>query len=336
MDAGRDDSLLAFDPGSPQYVTMPSRRTALRRLAASVSTAALAGSGLLPGAGPRRALAQETAAETSKSKICLFTKHLQGLSYDDIASLAAEAGVDGVEAPIRPKGHIEPERVPDELPKFIEALRKQGLELTILTSSINEASATQHAETVLRTAAQLGVKRYRMGYYRYDLEKPIWPQMEAIKPQLRDLIQLSQEAGIQPLYQNHSGRDFVGAPLWDIYGAMREYEAGQFSFAFDILHATVEGGLSWPLHLELASDYLGAAYFKDFRWVGRKLEMCPLGEGQVDPAYAEKLLAKGYEGPVALHVEYLKGDPKDPEVLKAFREAHLRDAAILKKWLGRA
>ena len=44
-------------------------------------------------------------AETPKpkNKICFFTKHLIGLGYDDIASLGAEMGVDGIEAPIRPK-----------------------------------------------------------------------------------------------------------------------------------------------------------------------------------------------------------------------------------------
>ena len=96
-------------------------------------------------------------AETpkSKNKICFFTKHLQGLSFDEIASLGAEAGYDGVESPIRPKGHIEPEKVVDELPKYVEALKKQNLELMIMTSGINEVSAEQRTEEILRTAAKL-------------------------------------------------------------------------------------------------------------------------------------------------------------------------------------
>lgn len=304
---------------------MPSRRTAIHAaLAATASTLA---------SGP---LARLAAADPQprKNKLCFFTKHLQGLSYDEIASLAAEAGVDGIEAPIRPKGHIEPEKVPDELPKFVEALRKQNLEMTILTSGITEASATQFTEKVLSTAAQLGVKRYRMGFIKYDLEKPIWPQLEAVKPQIKDLVEMSQAIGIQPLFQNHSGKDYMAAPVWDMYSIMKDYPEEQFSFAFDILHATVEGGLSWPLQFELVADHIGAAYFKDFQWKGRKMAVCPLGEGQVDPAYAGKLVAKGYEGPVSLHLEYLKGDPQDPAVLKEFRAAHTRDVATLKKWMN--
>jgi hypothetical protein len=33
-------------------------------------------------------------------------------------------------------------------------------------------------------------------------------------------------------------------------------------------------------------------------------------------------------------LEYLEGNPKDAAVLKGFREAHVRDFATLKGWLG--
>lgn len=286
------------------------------------------------------ALTSPLMADAPKKKgantFCYFTKHLQGLSYDEIASVSAEMGVDGIEAPIRPKGHIEPEKVVDELPKFVDALKKQGLEMTILTSGINEVSAEQRSEEILRTAAKLGVKRFRMSYYKYDLKKPIWEQLQAVRPKIKDLVALCAEIGIQPLFQNHSGKDYFGAPIWDMYSIMREYPAPQFSFCFDILHATCEGGKSWPLEFNLVKDHIGAAYFKDFKWDGRKLVTVPLGEGQVDPEYGAMLMKSGYGGPISLHLEYLHGDAKDPAVLKSFREAHARDLRLLKTWLGRA
>ena len=142
-------------------------------------------------------------AETPKpkNKICFFTKHLIGLGYDDIASLGAEMGVDGIEAPIRPKsGHITPEQVVDELPKFVEALKKQNLEMMIMTSGINEVSTEQRTEEVLRTAAKLGVKRFRMNYFKYDLKQPIWEQLQAIRPKIKDLVALCQEIGIDKVF----------------------------------------------------------------------------------------------------------------------------------------
>lgn len=274
------------------------------------------------------------AAPAARNEFCFFTKHLQGLSFDQIADIAAAMGVDGIEAPVRPGGHIEPERVEDELPKLVGELKKRGLNLTIMTSGINEVSATQRTEAVLRTAAALGVKRFRMLYYKYDLSQPIWPQLQSVRPKIKDLVQLCDEIGIQPLFQNHSGKTYFGAPIWDIYSIMREYRPEQFAFVFDILHATVEGGLSWPLEAALVREHRGAVYFKDFAWHGKKSETCPLGEGQVDRAFAEMLIKEKYTGPISLHVEYLKGDPNDGLTLKRFIAAQDRDFKTLKEWLA--
>jgi sugar phosphate isomerase/epimerase len=301
---------------------MPDRRTFLKN-------AALLG-------GSLAFSAPAMAAPAPKNKLCFFTKHLQGLSFAEIANMGAEIGLDGIEAPIRPKGHVEPEEVETKLPEFVEALKKQGLELTIMTSGINEVSKEQNTEKVLRTAAALGIKRYRMNYFKYDLNKPIWPQLQEIKPKIKDLVQLSSELGIQPLFQNHSGKDYVAAPIWDMYSIMQEYKPEQFSFVFDIMHATLEGGYAWQLNAKLTEQYWGGIYFKDFRWKDRKSEMCPLGEGQVNPEFAKILTKSGYSGPISLHVEYLKGDTKDAAYLKECREAHKRDLKVLKNWLGLA
>jgi sugar phosphate isomerase/epimerase len=296
---------------------------------AFLKQAALAGGSLLLAEAP----APAAAAAKRGNKLCFFTKHLQGLSYDDIASLAAELGVDGIEAPIRPAGHIEPEQVPDELPRFVEALKKQGVEITLMTSGINQVSAEQHTEKVLRSAAALGIKRFRMSYFKYDLKQPIWEQLQAVRPLVRDLVQLCDELGIQPVFQNHSGKDYFGAPLWDMYSIIREYRPEQIGFCFDILHATVEGGQAWPLHAALTADHWGAVYFKDFQWQGRKSVTCPLGEGQINPDFAKLLRERAYSGPISLHLEYLKGNPRDSATLREFRAAHLRDVKLLSEWM---
>ena len=244
--------------------------------------------------------------------------------------------MDGVEVPVRPKGHVLPERVEEDLPKLVEALKAHDQDLTLLTSGINEVSAEQHTESVLRTAAQLGVKQFRMLYYKYDLDQPIWAQLDEIRPKVKDLVQLCTEIGIQPLFQNHSGSNYVGAGIWDVYDLMRDYPVEQFAFAFDIRHASVEGGLSWPQEAALVREHMGAVYFKDYTWEGKKPVNCPLGEGQVSPDFAKGLAKQNYTGPVSLHLEYLEGDPTDAAVLAEFKAAHVRDLKVLKGWLGRA
>lgn len=296
-----------------------------------LTTTASAASALLLPQFPAAA----AASGNRKNTLCAFTKHLQGLSFDQIADIAASVGLDGIEAPVRSGGHVEPERIEEDLPKLVGALKKRGLELTILTSGVNQVSPEQFSEKVLRTAAALGVKRFRMLYFKYDLAKPILPQVEEWRPKIKDLVQLCSEIGIQPLLQNHSGKDYFGAPIWDAYSIMKDFKPAEFSFAFDIYHATVEGGLSWPLDLSLVGDHLGAVYFKDCKWVGRgKADGVPLGEGQASPEFAKMLIKRSFAGPVSLHTEYMKGDVKDPAFVQASIDAFRRDLNVLKDWMS--
>jgi hypothetical protein len=112
--------------------------------------------------------------------------------------------------------YIHPERAADELPRLKQALGKRGLEITILTTDILRADEP-HAESMLRAAADLGIKRYRLGFHRYDLKRPILPQLAAYEPVFRDLAAMNREIGIAAVYQNHAGADFLGATIWDLH-----------------------------------------------------------------------------------------------------------------------
>ena len=54
----------------------------------------------------------------------------------------------------------------------------------------------------------------------------------------------------------------------------------------------------------------------------------------MSPDFVKLVKERGFAGPISLHVEYLKGDPKSADVLKEFREAHVRDLKVLKEWLA--
>ena len=275
---------------------------------------------------------ESTAASGKKPEVSLFTKHLVGLPFPQLAELVATMGFDGVEAPVRPAGHVEPSRVTEDLPKLVEAFKAQGLKITMLTSGINSVSAKTNTEQVLRTAKALGIERYRMNWYTYDETKPIWAQLDEIKPKLKDLVALSREIGILPCYQNHSGAKNVGAGIWDMAMLMREYPANELAWAFDIMHATVEGSTSWPTELALVRERIGMAYFKNFTWDAKSHHSVPLAEGIVGPAYVNRLKASGYAGPVSLHVEYLQGSLKDANYLAEATKATRQDLATLRQW----
>ena len=183
------------------------------------------------------------------SKIIGFTKPFQTAGPAETADIVAEIGWDGIECPVRPKGQIEPERVEDDLPKMAEALRKVGREVTLLTTGIRAVNPL--TEKVLRTASKLGIRRYRLAFWSYSPDRPIPDQIAEVRAASRELAALNKELGICGGHQNHSGSNCFGAPIWDIHEAIRDCDPRYMGICFDIGHATIEGGLAWPIHARL-------------------------------------------------------------------------------------
>jgi hypothetical protein len=90
------------------------------------------------------------------------------------------------------------------------------------------------------------------------------------------------------LIQNHSGNGYVGAPIWDLHDLTKDFDPKHFGVHFDIGHATVESGLSWPTSFALVKDRVAAVIVKDFYWKhtpgqGAKEYWVPLGQGSIHP-----------------------------------------------------
>jgi sugar phosphate isomerase/epimerase len=318
-----------------ESLTDLTRRHFLGAAAATASSAALAA--VAEAQVSRRTESQGDDAERGNvspapNAICCFEKPLQWMDFEQLADTVAAAGYDGIEATVRDGGHVAPQRVEDDLPKMVAALKQRDLKIHVLASSINDANDAL-SEKVLRTAARLGVPRYRLKYYKYDLRRPVLDQAKQFASRLRELATLNAAVGIQGVYQNHSGRDYFGAPVWDLALALQEIDPQHLGVAFDIRHATVEGGTCWPIHFNLVRPRIGIVYVKDYLWKGRRAENVPLGQGQVDPQFFRLLKGSGYDGPISVHVEYheAKEAAKDPEpVVKAIRD----DLTTLRRWLS--
>jgi sugar phosphate isomerase/epimerase len=316
------------DSGKRRYDTNmipPSRPSRRHFLGATATTLAFA-----PVFAPD--LLAEEKTEKRRFEFCTFTKPLQHLSYAEMAKTIAAMGFDGIEGAVRPKGHVLPERVGEDLPKLAAALKDSGLKFTVMTTAINEVSAEQHTEKILRAAAAAGVKRYRMGYYKYDLSKPIRAQLDEFRPKLKDLIALSHELGIKPIYQNHSGKDYFGGPIWDLAEVLADHDPAQVGVAFDIGHATVEGAKAWPLNFAVIRPFLDTVYVKEPSWKDNVLGWGPVGEGAVDKGFFKLLKESDFSGPVSVHVEYLGHD--DPAKVPTVLAAIEKDFATVKGLLS--
>lgn len=260
-----------------------------------------------------------------------FSKPFQKLSAEKTAEVVAEVGWDGIEIPVRKGGQVAAERAADELPKFAEALRAKGRDIYIVTTDIKSIDQP-HAMDVLRATSALGIKRIRLGFWSYDDKKEIQPQLDEIKAKLKDIAAACRELKIQAGFQNHSGSRFVGAPIWDIYQLIHDIDRDHLGVCFDIGHATIEGGLSWPVEARLMAPFFTAIYVKDFVWkkVGDvwKQTWCPLGEGMVNREFFDWLKKTDYRGPISQHHEYDHGE--GAAMIAKFK----KDLNVLKGWVG--
>lgn len=288
-----------------------------------LGTCAVAAAGTAVGAPPTRT--------AGRFRIIGFIKPFQKLPFTEIAAIAREVGWEGVECPVRKGGAVEPERVADELPRLVDALRKQGLECSVISTDVEDASDPL-AKKVLGTASALGIPRYRLKHYYYDLQKPVPPQVETFAGRLKELAQLNAELKIQGSMQNHSGRNYVGAAVWDLWGMIRHLNPEHLGVFFDIGHATIEGGYSWPTQSRLMEPHLSVVSVKDFTWAkgerGWRAEWCPLGQGMVSRQFFTSLRNTRFAGPITQQFEYPLGTRS--EMVAAMK----KDLAVLRGWLA--
>ena len=142
---------------------------------------------------------------------------------------------------------------------------------------------------------------------------------------------MNREFGIQALYQNHAGRNTLGAPLWDLHHVLNGIDVNEIGVAYDIRHAAVEGGKSWPITFNMIRPHIDTVYIKDFVWDGSNVKNVPLGKGLVNRDFFSMLANTGFNGPISLHEEYL--DHRKPELVPDHLAAIEQDLATLRKWM---
>lgn len=240
-------------------------------------------------------------------KIYLFSKHLQFLDYNGMSEAAKEMGFDGLDLTVRPGGHVLPERVSEDLPKAVEAMKKFDLQPLLMTTNVTDATSSEDI-TLLETASRLDFKYYRMGWLKYPEGKTISESIDAYTQQFVELEELNRKLSLTGAYQNHAGKS-MGAPIWDLFQILKDNPSNYIGSQYDIRHAIVEGANSWELGLELIKPFIKTIVIKDFKWGetkdGWKPVNTPLGEGMVNfDRYFSLLKTYGINVPVSLHLEY--------------------------------
>lgn len=243
-------------------------------------------------------------AQTKRPMLCMFSKHFPELSYEDLGKTCRDLGFTGIDLTVRPKGHVLPERVTDDLPRAIDTLRKSGLEVPMITTELTSASG---ATPILKTAAQLGVSYFKAGYWRYNATDPA-TRIEQVAADIKGLATLAAEYKIAMGLHNHSGT-YVGEAVWDTWEMIRHLDPRWTGFYYDPGHATIEGGLGGrEISQRLVTPRLKMVSLKDFYWNKAVPVWCPMGEGVVNwKQIFEGFNRANFTGPFSLHLEYDEG-----------------------------
>lgn len=274
-----------------------------------------------------------------EDRICLFTDLLDdfGRSYQEVASMLKQLKVAGPDLTVRPGGVVPPERVTEELPKAAAAFREQGLSIPMLSTGILSAKDPVTRAT-LTAMAKLGIRYYKLGYYRYDDLGRWESQLETTRKELTELAALGEAAGVEAGFHNHAGPT-VGGAMWDLASLLQSLNPKWIGSYFDPAHATIEGGEhAWKLGFHRLAGRFKMIAIKDFTWEkvegNWKPRWCPLGQGMVRWAEFFDMLAKvPFQGPISLHVEYNPGGNTPEARLENCLIAAERDLRFLRQKL---
>ena len=303
-----------------------------RRLLKTVSLASVyAAGGALSGAH---------AAKRRGPTLCMFSKHLPFLGYRQLGQSLKQIGFGGVDLTVRPKGHVLPEHVARDLPRAIEAIRGEGIDLPMITTDLTSPDDPA-ARPTLQTAGRLDIPYYKLGYYHYgDLTK-LDETLERVKRSVEGIAAIGRHASIQGGFHTHSGST-IGAVMWDNWWIQRDIDPEWMGFYYDPCHATIEGGSwGWKVGFHRLASRVNMVSLKDFYWEKRggewRVRMCPLGEGMVRfSEFFKMLAASGFRGPLSVHLEYEVDAPTESGRREKTLAVIEKDCRFLEKQIAAA
>ena len=317
----------ALDPDAGEPVT-PTRRTFLEAAGGTVLAAFATG----------QAAATRGASAAAARSFCFFSKHLPDLAWADLATATVDMGFDGIDLTVRPKGHVLPERVTDDLPRAADAIRAKGTTIAMISTEVTSASQPT-AAAIFAAAAKAGIGLIKVGYWKYALVD-VRAEVAAMGRDLAGLAALARAHGVAIGVHNHQGN--LGASLWDIAPYIDPLDPQAIGYYFDPRHAIVEGGgVGWKAATQLVAPRLKMIAVKDVFWAkgpkGWATDNCPMGEGMVDWAwFAAAITRSPFAGPISVHLEYkIPGDTPD-DVRRHTMRAAERDLAFITRQFAAA
>ena len=114
-------------------------------LAAFAGVTSAGATGAAARLGPSAGAGLPAADASGGPRYCIFSKHLPDLGWTDLATATIDMGFDGIDLTVRSKGHVLPERVSEDLPRALDAIRAKGTTVAMITTEVTSARTSLSA-----------------------------------------------------------------------------------------------------------------------------------------------------------------------------------------------
>lgn len=247
-------------------------------------------------------------------QLVMFSKHLGPLSVAKAGEAVKTLGFQGLDLTVRPQGHVLPEKVKTDLPAAVRTLADQGLTVPMITTGITGADEL-HTEAILATAASLGIKNLKLGYWKYGPFGKLLPQLDAARKKMDGLEALARKHDVRVSLHIHSG-DYLTAEASNVYLLLKDRDPHHVGAYIDPGHMTLEGGLGgWKQGIDILQGFISMVAVKSFGLFQAKNgatgegvwhpKLVPLKEGTVRWREVFQCLKQvGWDGVVTFHSEY--------------------------------
>jgi len=207
--------------------------------------------------------AEEAASQNSKPRVCVYSEQFQSLSISEFCQVLKQMGVDGLDLTVRPGGHIERQNVSDELPDAVRSARDHGLEIMMLTAGIT--APDRNAEEILAACQRQGIDRIKLGYYRAEGFGTLAKHLDAIRSQLKDVVNLAAKYNVRPCVHVHSGLTIPSNGIM-LYYLIRDIPPERIGAYLGSHHMTITGGAgNWRQAIDLLAPWVSLVALKNFQ-----------------------------------------------------------------------
>ena len=162
------------------------------------------------------------------------------------------------------RSHVSAANVQRELPAFVNAIRRNGLNVVQVRGG-SQTSVDPVVEALVGTMGQLKITHYRLGADSYDLTKPLLPQLDATKRKIERFVTLNQKHGTTLMYPAGSGGSSIGAAGWDLLYVLKDFDPKYVGLHWDTSLMAGNPGMA-ETAFRAARPYVVGMAWQDRTW----------------------------------------------------------------------